>query len=409
MSCLGISMTRLRARQLIIGSATIGSLGTFALHVIMPSLPAIRSHFGLTSATTQLVVSLGLLAFAAGQLIVAPLSDRFGRRPVVLTGLALFCGGSVLGLASVDISMLIVGRVLQAIGSGAAMAVVRATIMDYFGAARFASAIAWSATAIVLVPLIAPTAGGFVVEWQGWRMVFVLCLLMGIAVFVYAWRGVRETHPTDTTLADSGAGRTSPFASYRELIAAPDYVFCVLYGSFMVASVYTFITGAPYFAIDGLGLSPSAYGRYFIVPAVATFFGFLFAARLTHRYGTVRMITAGLTLACASGACMLGLLALGIVHPLALFMPMALANFGNALSAPSAVGSAVAARPRIAGAASGLMGFTQLVLAAAATQIVASFPHQTAWPLACTVVACNVLALACFLKVRAALSAASAT
>ena len=389
-------MNRRTARQLIIASAAIGSLGTFALHLILPSLPAIRAHFGSSSGTTQLLVSLGLLAFALGQLAVAPWSDRIGRRPVILAGLALFCVGSILGLAAPSIGMLIAARIVQAFGSGAAMAVGRATIMDYFGPERVASGIAWSATAIVLVPLVAPAVGGFVVEWRGWRMLFVLCVLLGAAVFAFSWLRVRETRA-----AGPRAPRAqSALASYGQLLRAPDYFIFVLYGSFMVAGVYAFIAGAPYVAMDVMNLSPSYYGRLFILPAVATFVGFFLAARITRRYGMLRMMTAGLTLTCAGGVAMLALALLGVMHPLALFVPMAAANVGNALSAPSTLGGAVAARPGIAGAASGLMGFKQLLLAAVAAQIVASFAHRSTVPLACTIAACNALALLCYLRVR---------
>ena len=133
--------TRDASRRLIVGSAIIGSIGTFSLHVLLPALPAIAAAMRVPAHAAQLLISLSILAIALGNLMVAPLSDRYGRRRIVLFSLGLFVIGSAAGIVAPTLDLLVLSRVLQAFGGGAAMSVMRATILDHFGPARAASAL----------------------------------------------------------------------------------------------------------------------------------------------------------------------------------------------------------------------------------------------------------------------------
>jgi DHA1 family bicyclomycin/chloramphenicol resistance-like MFS transporter len=371
-------LSRSRDQQFILGAAFVGCLGTFGMHVLLPALPAIGARFAVNAARTQLLVSLALLAIALGNLTVAPLSDRFGRRPVTLAGLGLFVTGSLIGLVAPSLEWLVVARVVQAFGGGAAMAVVRATINDRFGPTRAATAIAYTAMVILVVPMLAPTLGGLALEFFGWRSPFALAALLGLAVGSFAWLRLEETHAP-------GGHRPRParpvFGAYGTLVRSPAYVAHVLFGSFMLSGVYVFITGAPYVAIQVLGVRPAQYGLWFMVPAGASFLGFLAAARLSRRKGQRWMMAAGVVLATLGALILVALVAARAWAPLALFLPGALVTFANALSAPNSTTSAIALRPETAGAASGLLGFTQLVMSAVFAQGVALLENGTPWPL----------------------------
>jgi DHA1 family bicyclomycin/chloramphenicol resistance-like MFS transporter len=180
------------SRRLIAGSAIIGSLGTFSLHVLLPALPAIASAMKVAPHAAQLLISLSILAIALGNLTVAPLSDRYGRRRTVLVSLGLFVIGSAAGIVAASLPALVAARVVQAFGGGAAMSVMRATLLDHFGPSKAASALAATATAILLAPMIAPSLGGFVLEWLDWRAVFALSGILGFAVFLFASRNLRD-------------------------------------------------------------------------------------------------------------------------------------------------------------------------------------------------------------------------
>ncbi len=286
------------SRRLIAGSAIIGSIGTFSLHVLLPALPAIATAMQVGPHAAQLLISLSILSIALGNLMVAPLSDRYGRRPIVLVALGLFVLGSAAGIVAESLDMLVAARVVQAFGGGAAMSVMRATILDHFGPARAASALAATATAILVAPMIAPTVGGFVLEWLDWRAVFALSGILGVAVFLYASRNLR-----DTRRAARAAGPSLRYwANYRRLLASREYLAFLVFGSCMVSMVYTFVTGAPYVAIDVLGVSPSRFGLLLFFPAVASFSGFLLAARMTGRVGGQRMMRAGAMIAFGGAA-----------------------------------------------------------------------------------------------------------
>ena len=281
------------SRRLIAGSAIIGSIGTFSLHVLLPALPAIASAMQVEPHAAQLLISLSILAIALGNLMVAPLSDRYGRRPIVLFALGLFVLGSAAGIVAESLDTLVAARVVQAFGGGAAMSVMRATILDHFGPARAASALAATATAILIAPMLAPTIGGFVLEWLDWRAVFALSGILGFAVFLFASRNLR-----DARRADRSAGPSLRYwSSYRRLLGSREYLAFLVYGSCMVSMIYTFVTGAPYVAIDVLGVSPSRFGLLLFFPAVASFSGFLLAARMTGRIGGQRMMRAGAMIA----------------------------------------------------------------------------------------------------------------
>ncbi|HEY7379512.1 MAG TPA: multidrug effflux MFS transporter [Steroidobacteraceae bacterium] len=398
-------MDRLLARRLIFASAAIGSLGTFAMHAILPALPEIRSQFASSVSTAQLLVTLSMLAIASGNVMVAPLSDRFGRRPLIFAGLSLFIAGSLAGMLANSIALLIGARIVQAFGSGAAMAVARATLMDAFGPERAATGIAYTATAILVVPMVAPTIGGFAVEIAGWRLVFALCIVLGTAVLIFTSLRIKETHTAST------ATRSGPdtIESYRELLRTGRYRAYALFGSLLFAAVYVFIAGAPHVAIDVLHISPSHYGLLFMLPAAASFAGFFTAARLSRRMGALRMMRAGSLLSLTGGLLLTLFTLLHVWHPAALFLPAMLVCFANAISAPNATSSAIGVRPDIAGAASGLTGFLQLIVSATAVQLVAAISNPSPYPLAFTVFGCNVLALLVFILVQRRTAAHAAT
>lgn len=174
----------------------------------------------------------------------------------------------------------------------------------------------------------------------------------------------------------------------------PDCVAYVLFGSCMMGTVTVFITSAPYVAIEVLGVRPSKYGLLFFLPAFASFLGFLFTARTAQRLGGIRMMRMGAGLASAGAAALLALTLAGITHPLALFLPGMVICGANALSAPNSTTGAITTARDIAGAASGLLGFIQLVVGAGATQLVAVLADGTARPFAGIVCVLDLFALA---------------
>ena len=357
--------------------------------MLLPALPAIADAMRVPAHAAQLLISLSILSIALGNLMVAPLSDRYGRRRTVLFSLGLFVIGSAAGIVAPTLDLLVLSRVLQAFGGGAAMSVMRATILDHFGPARAAAALAATATAILVAPMLAPTLGGFVLELLDWRAVFALSGILGFVVFLFASRNLR-----DTRKADPSAGPSLRYwSSFRRLLSSREYLAFLVFGSCMVSMIYTFVTGAPYVAIDVLGVSPARFGLLLFFPALASFAGFMVAARVTGRMGGQRMMRMGAMIAFAGTLSMAALALAGVWHPLAIFIPGMVIGFANAIAAPSSTIGAISREPSIAGAASGLLGFLQLVTAAASTQLVAALTGHSPVPLAVVLLGLCLVAL----------------
>ncbi len=368
------------------------------MNAVVPALPEIQAHFGATIGETQIIVSAGLLALALGNLLIAPLSDRIGRKPIIVAGLGVFALANVIAAIAPNIAVVIVARIVQAFGIGAGTAVARAAINDYFGPERAATGIALTAMAILFVPLVAPTIGGFATEWFGWRMPLAMTATAGLCAALFILFGSEATRPSHP-----GGGEPTPgmLRSYATLLGDARFRAFALYGSFLLCAIYTFVTGAPYVARQLMHLSASEYGLWAALPAGASLSGFATAARISRRVGARTMLGVGTSLALAGGIWMLIAAGLHVTHPLALFAPAMLISFAQSISLPNAMAGALGMRPRLAGAASGLMGFLQLALAAIWAQGVGAAANGTAWPLGIAICGATVLAALCWLRLRA--------
>jgi MFS transporter, DHA1 family, multidrug resistance protein len=387
------------ARRIILSSALIGALSSFAMNAIVPALPRIQQYFSTSVETTQLIISGGFLALALGNLLVAPLSDRLGRKPVVLTGVIAFAIASVVAMLASHIAIVIGARIVQAFGIGAGAAVARAALNDHFGPERAATGIAWTAMTILFVPLVAPSIGGFATEAWGWRSPFALSALFGLGAAVFIALRTTDTRPA--AAAATPAAPLGMLRSYALLLAEPRFRAYALFGAAMLSAVYAFVTGAPYVASRSLGLSPGEYGLWAGLPASASLLGFALAARLSRRVGAARMLAAGTGIALAGAATMLAAIAFGPAHPLALFLPAAIVSFAQSISLPNALAGALGLQPGAAGAASGLLGFLQLALSAVVAQGIASFGSDSAWPIGIAMLGATSVAALAHARLRA--------
>jgi MFS transporter, DHA1 family, multidrug resistance protein len=390
------------ARRIILSSALIGALSSFAMNAIVPALPQIQRHFAASIETTQLIVSGGFLALALGNLLVAPLSDRLGRKPVVLTGVVAFAIASIVAMLATHIAVVIGARIVQAFGIGASAAVARAALNDHFGPEGAATGIAWTAMTILFVPLVAPSIGGFATDAWGWRSPFGLAAAFGLAATLFVWLRTVETRGGSTeTAAGPAAPAHGMLRTYALLLAEPRFRAFALFGACLLCAVYAFVTGAPYVAQELLGLSASEYGLWAGVPAAASLLGFAVAARVSRRVGAARMLTAGTSISLVGATTLLASVALLPAQPLALFLPAAIVSFAQSISLPNALAGALGIRPGAAGAASGLMGFLQLALSALVAQGIAVFGGNSAWPIAIAVLGATLCAAVAYARLRA--------
>jgi len=354
----------------------IAALQPVGINMFMPAIHVMRVDLDTDTTTVQLAISLYLAATAVGMLIHGPLSDRYGRRPVLLVGLVLYILGSLVCVFAPSIEVLLAARVVQAFGSSAGMTLSRAIVRDCFDRDRSASMIGYVTMGMAIAPAISPGIGGVLSEVFDWWATFAAMCVFGIGTFVFAFMSLHETNPRAGTPIRVGA----MLRSFSALLAIP--AFWKFSGTAALASAvfFAFIGGAPHIAPTVLGISPAVYGAYSALLSIGYIIGNFLSGRYAARVGIPRMIHLGNLIAFAALPLM-GLAAVLEAHqPIWFFGAMVLVSIGNGVCLPSAIAGAVSVRPDLAGAASGLTGAFHISLAAATTVLVGALLDAGLWP-----------------------------
>jgi DHA1 family bicyclomycin/chloramphenicol resistance-like MFS transporter len=319
-------------------------------------MPAIEDAFGASYGRVQLVLSLFLASIAVSQILIGPISDRFGRRPVLLVGFSVFVLASVAAPFAPTIDALIAIRVIQGAAGCVGIVLGRAIVRDLFDRSRAASMLGYVTMGLAMAPMVAPTIGGLFQEASGWTAIFWFMAALGVLCFLVTWTVIPETnqHPSPSL-----SFRTM-FADFGRLLRRVEFLLFTASSSLTTGVFFTFLGGAPFVAERILGLRPSVYGLWFALLPLGYATGSFIAGRFTQRVGVPRMIMAGSVLAVLSVSVLLALSLAGVSGPAALFGPMSIMGFANGLALPSAVSGAVSVQPDIAGAASGLSGAAQI-------------------------------------------------
>ncbi|MEO0998582.1 MAG: multidrug effflux MFS transporter [Pseudomonadota bacterium] len=365
--------TLARSRFFLLTLVLVTALGPLAMSSFVPAIPAIQAAFGVAGSVAQLTLSVSMLAMAFASLAYGSLADRFGRRPVLLGGIALGTLGSVVCALGPTIEWVIAGRALQAAGASTGFVLARVVVRDVYGDSRAASVLAYVTAAMTLAPMIGPVAGGFLIDTTGWRAVFVVVAIVAALLWlVVAWR-LPETRP-DTVRAVTGP----PGQGYRSVLTNATYVKFLAYGTLSQAAFFGFVAGAPYLMSEILGYPAAVYGLYFILVPIGYFIGSLVAGRYGELVSNETLTLVGAVAGLA--ACVLGWfwVAGTALHPLALFVPAAGLAVASGIALPGAQAGMLAAAGDNSGAGSGLFSFIQLLASAGAAQLVGTL--QAAGP-----------------------------
>ncbi len=337
------------------------AFGAISTDLYLPSLPAIAVQFQAGAGSVQLTLSVFLVGFAVSQLVYGPLSDRFGRRPVLLAGLALYVAASLACALAGSLALLIVARFCQALGACAGVVLGRAIVRDLHEPAQAAKVLSYIASAMALAPALGPILGGYVEAWLGWRANFLLLVGFGALTWLACLSLLPETNSRRNPEA-TRIGRS--LAIYRELAAHPLYRGYVLICAFGYAGIFAFISGSSFLLIEVLGLPPERYGLCFAAVVAGYMIGAFTSGRLTLRLGLERLIAVGAVIGLAAGLLAAGLTLFAAPTVAGLVAPVFLYLIGAGLMLPNAMAGAMGPFPERAGAASALLGFVQMVFAA---------------------------------------------
>jgi DHA1 family bicyclomycin/chloramphenicol resistance-like MFS transporter len=375
--------------------AMLAATGTLATNILLPSLPQMAASLRVSSAEVTSAITVFLAVFAVGQLIVGPISDRYGRRWPVLAGFAVFCAGSIwCGLAT-DLAGLLTGRVIQAAGACATSVLSRAIARDLFSGAALARAMALIMIAMAAAPGFSPLLGGALDHYFGWRSEFAF---LGVFAFVGAiGYGVvlGETHRATPTPLD-------PFAiarNYFGLIADRRFLIPAATVSLIMGALFAMFSAAPRILIEGLNFTPIELGLFFAGTVMVVFAAGMLATRLAPRFGLDRPIQFGLAMA-ATGS--IAILLVSIFHPTFLPFLGGLCVFLLGMGIVNPLGTAQALSPfgAKAGAASALVGFWQMMGAAIGVHLAATVSHQAMFALGIVLTVASLLGLGLY-QVRA--------
>ena len=366
----------------------IAGLSALNMNMILPALPELARHFGAAYSTAALAVSAYLALTGLLQLVIGPLSDRFGRRPVLLWTFGVFLVATLGCAFAPTIELFLFFRMAQAsVASGIVLS--RVIVRDTVPIDEAASQIGYVTMGMSLMPMLSPVAGGYLAETLGWASVMLATFAIGIVVFAVTWTDLGETN------AAPSASLAAQIRAYPELLRSRVFWGYSLTTTLATGAFYAFLGGGPWVATEVLGMGASALGFHFGLIALGYLVGNFFSGRFASRVGLVGMMLLGGIVATLALAALLGQLAVGLATPTVFFGTLAFLGVGNGLLLPSANAGIVSACPGLGGSASGLAGAMTIGGGAALSVLAGALlgPESGAWPLIWLMFICSALSL----------------
>ena len=371
--------------------AALAATGTLATNILLPSLPSIAGSLNVSSAAVTSAITFFLATFAIGQLVVGPISDRFGRRAPVLTGFAVFVAGSIwCGLAN-DLPSLLAGRVVQAAGACATSVLSRAIARDLLSGAALARAMALIMIAMAAAPGFSPLLGGALDHAFGWRYQFALVAVFGaVSAIAYELVFGETHHATRVPLNPATVAKT-----YLQLTRDRRFLVPAATVSLIMSALFAMFSAAPRVLIEGLGFSPIQLGLFFAGTVMIVFAAGMLATRLAPRLGLDRSIRDGLGIAAVGSIAVLLVSLFSPTFP-AFVAATGVFLFGMGIINPLGTAQTLSPFGERAGAASALLGFWQMMSAAIAVWLASTVSHQAMFALGIVLTVASLLASALY-------------
>lgn len=368
------------------------ALGPLATDMYLPSFSLLGHVFQASPSSVQWTLSIFMIGLAAVQLLVGPLSDRFGRKRVLITGLVIFSLASYMAGQANSIEMLTIARFLQSIGVCTGIVIPRAMVRDLFEREDAAKKLSLMGSFMGVAPAIAPILGGYLTVRYGWGIVFDFQATYGGVMAVIILLFIKES----LSLKDSRATQPKQIiANYKALLTTPAFMGYALTGALCFAGFFSYISSSSYVLIHLLDVPVDIFGYYFGFVVIGFIVGTLIGPRITGRFGLEAALRIGTVFPVIGGSILMGLTVMDILHPLAIVFPMVIYNMGVGMVMPQSQAAAIHPFPEKAGAAAALTGCLLLGLAALTGFLVAHFYSETPMPMVIAVFTLGFLAFIC--------------
>lgn len=369
------------------------AIAPLAMDIYLASMPSMTRSLSATPEQVQLTLSLYMYGWGLSQILVGPLTDRFGRRPALIAGLMLFVAASVACAASRDIHTLIASRVAQAVGMATVAVVPRAVVRDLYTGEDAARILSLMAIVLGIAPIVAPIIGSHLHVWFGWQANFIFVAAYGTIALVCVVAAFPET------IRERNARATAPrvvFASYARLLRSRRYIGYLLVAAFASSGLFAFLAGSAFVFVSVIGSGEQGFGFLFGAVMLGNIIGATIGSRLVVRLGIDRMIGYATWLMMFAGVLLAALAWAGVSHPLAVVAPMFLFMVALMTTMPQATAGGLSAFPDIAGSAASLLLFCQLLLASTAALVVGVTFDGTQRPMATTIFVAALLTFVAF-------------
>jgi len=353
-----------RAPLWLLASVTFS--GTLAMHIFVPALPLAATDLAASPGAMQLTISVYILGLAIGQLLYGPLSDRFGRRPVLLVGLLLYTVAGLVSALAPDVRILVAARLFQAIGGCSGLVLGRAIVRDGVNVDEATRRLAVVSLIVNVGPGLAPLVGAELGTYLGWRSIFFALTALGIINFLITWRLLPETGPKRSAHHEPRKS-SELWSNFRQLITSRAFLGYAIGGGCATTSMYAFISAAPFIFTEQLRQPNRDVGIYLAVIVGALWFGSVVASRVAGRVAVNHQMIGGNLLSVAGAFIFLGSVLLGTLNIPITVGSMILFTFGVGVSSPPALAEAMSVNPKVIGSASGVYGFTQMTVGAICT------------------------------------------
>ena len=370
--------SRPSASLAIVVLALLLSIQPVTTDLYLPALPALTRDLGASVAAGQLTLSALLLAFGCSQLVWGPLSDRFGRRPVLLAGLGIYAAASVGSALAPSMALLVVWRVLQGAAMGAVVMCARAIVRDLYTPLAGARAMSKALTGLGIVACLCAPVGGLLAQWLGWRAALLALTVYATATLALVALRMPETiaHKNPQALQPGTLLRT-----WRLVLGHPSFWAFTLLTTATYGGLFTFLAASSFVFIEVLQLTRTQYGRVMLSTSVAYFCGTFVCRYLLARLGLRRSVAIAGALSLAGGTGLALVALAGSQNPVALLAPFYLFMVAHGIHQPCGQTGSVAPFPHAAGVASAMNGFVMMLAAFATGGWVGSHLNGTVWPL----------------------------